>query len=492
MLKSIHIHVKSDFTIPDVYTGGLVEEIEEALWIGANIQRSVKTRRSNDEIRKITELHDSEIHRIQTSYNEKLTKLLSDIQKITLEKERLSSEYSDGLNEARVKEKDAVTREFNEKTRLLKMDHDLIVSRCESLESRRRILEESREKDIQDAVKRTEELMEKLVLSKEEQLAKMETAYARLSESISKQSDEISKMSSNLIRRSANVKTKGSDYEAEFGEKLKRVYGLCRGFVLKNTSSLGHEMDFSMEIEGHAVMWELKNYTSIVPKAEVEKFLRDLKENSSKIGVMISRSTDIYGKNLNGNILTEFDNDKMMVYINKFEEFCDDENRVFQMLTCLFRVWWEYHREENAFERVEIIRELEKIVDDISKRRTEWRRHKLHLDELNRWAIDLLDESENRLDKILKKVRAESIVTVPDIFRESGEKSGEKEMAWIQSIMKVCVIGGEIEVRELVELLGAHHKLSKDGIRTNVMSVIKDYAIIKKGVIKYISGISKR
>jgi hypothetical protein len=57
--------------------------------------------------------------------------------------------------------------------------------------------------------------------------------------------------------------------------------------------------------------------------------------------------------------------------------------------------------------------------------------------------------------------------------------------------MKVCEPGGEIEVRELVELIGAHHKLSKDTIRSNIMSIIKDSAVSKKGVVKYIKGISK-
>ena len=300
-------------------------------------------------------------------YNEKLTKLLDDIRLVTLEKDRLTTEYSEGIKTVRIAERDIVTREWDEKMRILKMDKEIMSARYESLETRRKMLEESRDKDIQDAVKRTEELMEKLVASKEDQLLKMETAYTRLTETICKQSEEISKLSGNLIKRSANVKTKGSDYEDEFGKKLKRVYGLCKGFILKNTSGLGHEMDFLMEIEGHSVIWELKNYTSVVPKAEVDKFLRDLKENPPKIGVMISRSTDIYGKNLNDNIHIEFDNDKMMIYINKFEELCgDDETRVFQMLTSLFRIWWEYHREENTFDRVEIVRELEKAVDDIS------------------------------------------------------------------------------------------------------------------------------
>jgi hypothetical protein len=46
-------------------------------------------------------------------------------------------------------------------------------------------------------------------------------------------------------------------------------------------------------------------------------------------------------------------------------------------------------------------------------------------------------------------------------------------------------------VRELVDLLGTHHKLAKDTIRSNIMSIVKDTAVVKKGVIKYIKGISK-
>jgi hypothetical protein len=314
-----------------------------------------------------------------------------------------------------------------------------------------------------------------------------------------KQSEEITKLTGTISKRGANVKTKGSDYEEEFGEKLRRHFGLCRGFSLKDTRlGSGHEMDFSMEMDGQVVLWELKNYNNIVPKAEVDKFLRDMKENpQAKVGVMISRSTDIYGKNLYGSMHTEFDGEKMMVYLSKFEEFCgDDEHRVFQMLTSLFRVWWQYHHEEsNTFDRADIVRELEKATEDVSKRRTEWRRHKAHLDELSRWTTDLLEESEGRLDRLLKRARnvpdvvSQVPLVIPEgVFRDSGE---EKERGWIQSIMRVCSPGGEMEVRELVELLSVHHKLSKDTIRSNVMSIVRDSAVLKKGVIKYIRGISK-
>ena len=495
--KQINLYIRESFELPSVFVRGSIEEIEEALSIGATIQQSIKTRRSNDDVRKVTEAKDAEIQKIHVTYHERISKLGEDLQGITAEKDKIGAEYLERMRQAQSIERDACTKESEERIRLLRKEHDILTARYDALETRRHVLEESRDKDIRDAVQRTEEFMQKIVLSKEDQLLKMEAAYHRLQDSIAKQSEEITKLSSTLGKRAANVKTKGSDYEEQFGEKLKRNYGLCRGFKLHQTHlGSGHEMDFSMEIEGAVVMWELKNYSAVVPKAEVDKFLRDLKENpQAKVGVMISRSTDIFNKSSSGQLVTEFDNDKMMIYINRFEEFCgEEEHKVFAMLQSLFRIWWEYHREErHGFDRMEILRELEKAVEEVAKRRTEWRRHKSHMEEMTRWTADLLDESEDRLDRLMKKARNTEEATGPlmipeDVFRDSGE---EKEVVWIKSVMRVCSPGGEIEVRELVDLLGAYHKLTKDTIRSNVMSIVKDAAVIKKGVIKYIKGISK-
>lgn len=499
LTRQITLHIHHDFVVPDVFIKGSLEEIEEALWIGSTIQQSIKTRRSNDEAQKISELKDGEIQRIQTIYQDKLTKLLDDIRHISLEKDQLVQECNEIAVKAREVERDVVSREWEEKMRVLRKDNEMLQSRLEGLESRRRLLEESRTRDIQDATERTQQLMEKLVASKQEQLTKMELTYQRLHDIISRQSEEITKLTGVVGRRGANVKTKGSDYEEEFGDKLRRHYGLCQGFSLKDTRlGTGHEMDFSLGIEGHYVLWELKNYGSMVPKAEVDKFLRDMKENpQASIGIMISRSTDIYGKSITGPMLTEFDGDKMMIYLSKFEEFCgEEESRIFSMLLSVFRIWWQYHHQDGkGFDRIDMIRELEKALEELGKRRTEWRRHKAHLDEIGRWTADLLEESEGRLDRMLKRIRnieevvgTEPFVIPEGVFRDSGE---EKEMIWMRSIMRVCSPGGEIEVRELVELLSSHHKLSKDTIRSNVMSIIRDSAVLKKGVVKYIRGISK-
>jgi len=480
-----------------VYTKGSEEEIEEALLIGATVQQSVKSRRANDDIRRLTEAKDAEIQHIQAGYQERMNKLTQDIDALMKERTIASTELLEKINAAQRLERESCSKDAEESIRLLRKEHDILTARYEALEARRRVLEESRSADIQDAVHRTEELMGKVVASKEQQLVKMEAAYSRLQESISKQSEEIAKLSSNMGKRAANVKTKGNDYEEQFGERLRRYYGLGAGFGLRSTGlGAGHEMDFAMDLEGRVVMWELKNYTSLVPKSEVDKFLRDLKENAqSNVGVMISRTTDIHGKNGAGPLVCEFDGDKMMIYINRFEEFCgEDEHKVFSMLLGLFRIWWEYHREENnGFDRVEIVRELERAVEELAKRRTDWKRHRAHLDEIGRWTADLIDESEDRIDRILKKVRNVQEIAAPfvmpeGVFRESGE---EKERIWVSSIMKVCVPGDMIEVRELVELLKTHHKLSADTIRSNVMAVLRDSAVIKKGIVKYVKGITK-
>lgn len=489
--KQLILSVRSDFVIPDVYKNGSIDEIEEAIFIGATIQNTIHVRRGLDEARIIEERHSSDLEEIKRMYAEKMGKLES-------EKEAIVVEHSVKLKEIALlntsKERERCMQENAERMQILQ-------SRLEGVEERRRVVEEGRERDIRDAVLRTEAMMEKIVAAKQDQLNKMEASYSKLNDTILKQSQEIVKLSSTLGKRAANVKTKGNDYEEGFGEKLRLHYGLCKGFALFDTRlGMGHEMDFCMNMEGEVVLWEVKNYGNVVPKAEVEKFLRDLKENpQAKIGIMLSRATDIYGKaqtGVGGSMVTEFDGDKMMIYINRFEEFCgEDEHRVFQTLLSLCRIWWQYHREDGySFDRVEVIRELEKAIEDISKRRTDWRRHKAHLEEMGRWATDLLDESEHRLDRMLKRARhveekqEKERATPNDVFREVYE---ERDKGWVASIMKVCEAGGEIEVRELVELLTGLHKLSRDTIRTNVMSVILDSAVVKKGVIKYVKGISK-
>ena len=488
-VKKIRLLVGEDFSVPDVYTNGTPAEIEEALWIGASVQTAVTGRRGDDAIKSLTDAHERELSTIRSRYME----LESGLRQA---QEAASKAAAEAAAETRKTERAAAEKELA-----------IIQARCDALETRRRELEASREADIRAATDRCQALMEKVINAKEEQIARMEAAHSRLQDGLTKHSEELGRLSAAVQKKSvgsANVKTKGTEYESEFREKLIRAYGLARGFSLKETRlGGGHEMDFVMSMEGNTIMWELKDYSAAVPKSEVEKFIRDLRGNAdARIGVMISRLTDITGKAAAGDFSVEFEDDKLMIYIGRFELWAGgltEEIQVFQTLAALFKVWWSVKRGDSAaatadtINREELIKELERQQADVAKRRTEWRTHKSRVDDMLRWTADFLEEAEGRLDRLLRSIRgsatASTSIAVPaGIFRDADD---EKSRQWIQSVLTVAVPGTSVELRELVDRLAEVHKLSKDTIRSHVKSVLLDSSIERgKGSISLVRGLA--
>lgn len=482
-LKKIRLVVNEDFIVPEIYNTGDPIEIEEAMTIGASIYSTVTTKRGDTDLKKVTEAKEREILTITVKYQEQERVLKQQILQV---QERMTN----SIKEARKEEKQSFESELA-----------TYKGKCEALEARKKELETSRDLDIQAAAIRAETIMQKVVQAKEDQITRMEATHARLQDTLQKHSEELVKLSNAVQKKSissANVKTKGSEYEAEFRDKLLKVYGLTKDFSLKETRlGSGHEMDFVMTMEGNTVMWELKDYSATVPKQEVDKFLKDLRGNAeARIGVMISRSTDITGKVSTGNFLVEMEDEKLMIYISRFETWChQDETQVFQTLAALFRIWWSAKKpseEEVTVNREEIIKEIEKQQADVAKRRTEWKTHKGRIDDMLRWTTDLLEESEGRLDRLLKSLRGSNEVKLDiptGIFREADD---EKSCQWISSILSISKSGpGKVELRDLVDKLAEIHKLSKDTIRSHVKSVLLDSAIEKgKGNIALIKGLT--
>lgn len=490
--KKIRLIVGEAFVVPDVFVTGDPAEVEEALWIGATIQSAVSGRRGDESQRQLTEAKDREIAAIRARYAEQEAALRA------------------ALTEAETAGREAAALAARAERSTADSQLAVLQSRYEALDARRKELEASREQDIQAASNRCQQIMEKVVQAKEDQIARMEAAHARLQEGLTKHSEELVRLSAAVQRKataSANVKTKGSEYESDFRDKLVRAYGLVRGFSLKETRlGAGHEMDFVMKMEDETVMWELKDYSAPVPKAEVDKFIRDLRgAESCRVGVMISRSTDITGKAAGGDFVVETEDGKLMIYIGRFESWCghgEAEIQVFQTLAAIFRLWWGQRRPEAegtsgpTIDVDGLIKELERQLTEVAKRRTEWRQHKSRLDEAARWVADLLEESEGRLDRLLKSVRGTATAAahpIPTgIFREADD---ERSRQWVQSVLDVAAPaeGRSIELRELVDGLATVHKLSKDTIRSHVKSVLLDAAIEKgKGNISLVRGLIMR
>ena len=170
LTRQLILNLSTSFEIPFVFTKNNTKEIEEALWIGATVQQSIQTKRGNDETKKVLELKDLEIQQIQKSYQDKLTKLLEDLQQTSEEKSKLNDEYLERTKLAKQQERDHTSKEYEEKMKFIRRDMEALTSKCNALEVCRKTLEESRSKDIQEAVQRTETMMDKIVSSKQDQL----------------------------------------------------------------------------------------------------------------------------------------------------------------------------------------------------------------------------------------------------------------------------------------------------------------------------------
>ena len=79
--KNITIQVSASYELPELYTKASedTESIEEALTMGSWIQATLKSKKSTEEVRKVTERKDAELLRIQTQYQERMAKLMDDM-----------------------------------------------------------------------------------------------------------------------------------------------------------------------------------------------------------------------------------------------------------------------------------------------------------------------------------------------------------------------------------------------------------------------------
>jgi len=120
------------------------------------------------------------------------------------------------------------------------------------------------------------------------------------------------------IHRNASSSFRGQDGEMQF-EQLAET---TMKWKLINTSKIPHSCDYSSEIHGFPVFFEIKNYTDPVKNDQVLKFLRDMKEHPEVIiGIFISWNTRIVGKDQSLPISIEWINDSQCaIYIQPLKD----------------------------------------------------------------------------------------------------------------------------------------------------------------------------
>lgn len=140
------------------------------------------------------------------------------------------------------------------------------------------------------------------------------------------------------IQRNSSSSLRGQDGETGFKELAKEIMNWD---LVKQPF---HACDHSSTIHSVLVLFEHKNWTHTVQQKEVNKFLRDMKENPScVVGIFLSPVANIVGKNPKAQITMDWINTtQCAVYIQKSSEM--DPEFLFQTLDQIIRIACTFYR----------------------------------------------------------------------------------------------------------------------------------------------------
>jgi hypothetical protein len=270
MTKSITIQLPLDYQIPELFHDASPDLIATALTLGAESCRimkdeayaKVRAETHTELTAQIKRASDQEISRIRKERDEAHT-ILEHTAKRLRTLEQSSSEQQERIRQEERRNREEIAREKD--------------SRIHSLE------------------------------------AQLTTATRSLT-------DGFQTLKEQLIRTTTGSTNKGREGEHIVEELLKTSYGTDPSFDLTPVGKEGHKGDHIMIYQGAKFLWEVKNYSRMVTKDEVEKLHRDMRENQDMaMGIMISLSHGIAGHTKAGDIDIEFiDAKRCIIYISNF------------------------------------------------------------------------------------------------------------------------------------------------------------------------------
>lgn len=474
----------------------------EALRLGSQIFTTLQSMKSGEEVAAAEARATAEIARIRETAAASLAALQAEMDAAAAAANAAAMRAAAAATAAQERTNATATERVLEAQAELR----LLKERFDALQERRRALEEGRDADIRIAEERTRTLLQHTLDEKERSIQRAENTLAALQIAYEKQTEELRALSE-LIRRkpTAGSKAKGSEYEVEFRERLVAAFGTGDRFRLQDsaTSGIGHAGDYLMNWGDHTILWEVKNYDRPVPSAEVEKFRRDMKENTQvRVGVMTSRFTPITGRNATGDREIEIYEGKLLIYLNNFESMADD---TLPSLMLLFKTWWSLDRgaadvgTEEEERRTTAIRQIERLHADSVKARTDWRLHKSRMDEAIRWMAERVEETEARLKAALHVLQGVGGATgggaaIPDgFFRDvSGD---ERALTDVYAILRHAQpqTGHAIELNALAEAVSKDRGYTKDTAKAHIRAVLLDSVIdAQKGKAIRVLGMALR
>jgi hypothetical protein len=119
------------------------------------------------------------------------------------------------------------------------------------------------------------------------------------------------------VSRQLGSQEKGKVGEVSMEELIKKAFGGVKGFDLQSVGKEAQRGDHLMIYNTLNVLWEIKNYSRMVNKDEVEKLHRDMRSNPDiRLAFMVSLQSGIVGHNKSGDIdLEVLEDGRFIVYL---------------------------------------------------------------------------------------------------------------------------------------------------------------------------------
>ena len=201
---------------------------------------------------------------------------------------------------------------FNNELNLLKDKNN---SLCEQLEETSKKIYKIQENTRNELESKYETKLEKEYKQLEDQREKYETKLENIRNQYEEKLEKEREKTELQKQRKTNSTLKGQDGEQSMEYILNRTFPKAE--IRSYTSKEGRRGDFSI-LEGDMnIMVEQKNYTKNVPKVEITKFHRDMKENQEyTCGILCSQKSGICKKD---DFSLEFSNGRPVIYLHQVE-----------------------------------------------------------------------------------------------------------------------------------------------------------------------------
>ncbi len=413
------------FSIPSFYDSAEPEDVALALDLGAAAISFLKNK-TTEKVRK--ETHAEAVNHAMKVHEETLGELQS---KYKEEKERLDERIRSLTNKLTQHELEA--REFRQA--------------CQ--------------KDARENFREIVDMKDKQISDLEEKLAK----------TLEHMANRFDVLHTSLTKTLSSSKEKGELGEGIVEDLIKKAYDCDVSLVSKDAQTA----DIRMTRSKGTYFWEVKNYTRMVNKEEIEKFKRDMRLHPDvRAGFLVSLNQGIVGKTRAGNIDTEFLEDgRFIVYISHLMK---QHDVVFYLQTLRPLLEAAEQTTRVQTEESEVVRSLEQKAFLIStllktheqtivKHRNSLAGHKKRIDAMFSEFQAFLVESESQTTNLLKIAmgsqteqkevaeRTETMLPLQIYSKEKLVEYTEKDQKFIQWLVSKTTLDEdkEIQLSDVVE-----------------------------------------